>query len=74
MPLFLAAARRDIPASTSAAAAASFNAEVRGLPIFFPSWRALAMPALVRSMSRVRSCSATQPKMGKSSPLPVPAL
>ncbi len=37
--------------------------EVRGRPIFFPSLRALAMPALVLSMSLVRSCSATQPKM-----------
>ncbi len=59
--------RQGRPRRRGRAAACSRRGEAGGRPMRFPSRRARSSPAFVRSMSRVRSCSATQPKMATSS-------
>jgi hypothetical protein len=60
-PAAFAASRIDAPARTRSTAAATLSGDAFGRPNGFPSRLARSSPAFVRSMSRVRSCSATQP-------------
>ena len=66
-PFRRATSETGIPAATKSAAALIRTDDVRrgrpiGLPLFVPYTRARVIPAFVRSINRVRSCSATHPE------------